>query len=261
MKKWSVLGLGLLYMASLTYGLPVEDIIKKANHTAYYAGKDGKATVSMSIMDNQGRERDRQFSILRIDSDDVGDTAQKFYVYFKRPTDVKGTAFLVWKFTDKDDDRWLYLPALDLVKRIASSDKRTSFVGSHFYYEDVSGRNPAEDTHVLDSETENYYVIKSTPKTPGSVEFKSYKSWIHKSSFIPVKIEYLDENNTVYRTYEALKVDVVDTFPTVVSAKMSDTRLGGYTLLTYEDVAYNIELDDALFTERYLRNAPRKLLR
>jgi len=57
--------------------------------------------------------------ILRRDVADGGD--QKFYVYFLEPADVRKMVYMVWKHTDRDDDRWLYLPALDLVKRIAAS--------------------------------------------------------------------------------------------------------------------------------------------
>ena len=75
---------------------------------------------------------------------------------------------MVWKHLDKDDDRWLYLPALDVQKRIAATDKRTSFVGSHFFYEDVSGRRLSDDRHELVEVTDTYYVMKNTPKEPGA---------------------------------------------------------------------------------------------
>ena len=129
---------GRLVLAANVYAINADDIVSKANHTSYYQGKDGKALVKMVISDSQDRRRTKNFTILRKDIDDADDRAQKFYVYFTRPSDVNKIAFLVWKNMDKDDDRWLYLPALDLIKHIAASDKRTSFVGSHFYYEDVS---------------------------------------------------------------------------------------------------------------------------
>ncbi|MGV7221844.1 MAG: outer membrane lipoprotein-sorting protein, partial [Nitrospinales bacterium] len=146
-------------------------------------------------------------------------------------------------------------------KRIAASDERTSFVGSHFFYEDVSGRNPEEDTHELVEETKSYYVLKSVPKEKGKVEFSFYKNWIHKTTFIPVKTQFYDKNNKPYRTYEALKVETVNDFPTVTQSRMSDSRIGGQTTMSYSDVKYNIELPENIFTERYLRNAPRKYLR
>ncbi|MGV7222194.1 MAG: outer membrane lipoprotein-sorting protein [Nitrospinales bacterium] len=241
--------------------ISADDLVAKANHAAYYQGRDGKAKVHMSITDKQGRERAREFTILRYDVDDKKDSEQKMYVYFNRPADVNKTVFMVWKNPGKDDDRWLYLPALDLVKRIAASDERTSFVGSHFFYEDVSGRNPEEDTHELVEETKSYYVLKSVPKEKDKVEFSSYKNWIHKTTFIPVKTQFYDKSDKPYRTYEALKVETVNDFPTVTQSRMSDSRIGGQTTMSYSDVKYNIELPESIFTERYLRNAPRKYLR
>lgn len=242
--------------------LSIDDIIHHTNHAAYYQDVSGKAKVNMTITDSQGRERTRSFVILRkdmsADEDFTGD--QKFYVFFKKPADVNKTAFMVWKHLEGDDDRWLYLPALDLVKRIAASDKRTSFVGSHFFYEDVSGRNPQEDTHVLEKVDDKFYTIKSTPNSKDGVEFDYYVSTIHKASFLPVKIEYYKDGNK-YRQYDAVKVAAVEGKPTVVAAKMSDIASGGATLMEYELVDYGFEVDDEIFTERYLRQPPRKELK
>ncbi len=239
----------------------VQEIVNKASATSYYQGTDGRADVKMTITDSQGRERSREFSILRLDVNDEDNGDQKFYVYFKRPSDVKGTSFLVWKNAKADDDRWLYLPALDLVKRIAASDERTSFVGSHFFYEDVSGRAPDEDTHTLVEESDTYYVVESKPKSQDGVEFASYKNWIHKASFIPVKTEYYDEAGKVFRTYQALGVETIGGYATVTKSSMTDERLGGTTLLEYAKVEYDVGLKDSLFTERYLRNPPRRHLK
>ncbi len=239
----------------------VQEIVDKASAAAYYQGKDGKAKVSMTIADARGRERSREFVIIRTDIDDVDNGEQRFYVYFNRPADVNRTAFMVWKKVDADDDRWLYLPALDLVKRIAASDERTSFVGSHFFYEDVSGRGPDEDDHVLLEETDNFFVIESTPKSTAGVEFVKYKNWVHKTTFIPVKTEYYNGNDEAYRTYTAVKVETIDGRPTVVESRMEDTQIGGATTMVYSAVEYDIELPEDVFTERYLRNPPRKFLR
>ncbi len=254
---------GFLLVALLAlpaYAADVNEIVAKANHAAYYQGEDGRAKVNMVIRDDQGRERTRQFVILRKDIGE-GDGEQKFYVYFSRPADVNKTAFMVWKHVGADDDRWLYLPALDLVKRIAASDERTSFVGSHFFYEDVSGRNPDEDNHTLLEENDNFYVIESKPKDADAVEFSSYKSWVHKASFIPIKVEFYDKNGTKYREGLAEKVDEIDGHKTVTASRMKDLRSGGETVLTYEDVKYDTDLPEDIFTERYLRMPPRKHLR
>jgi hypothetical protein len=109
----------------------VTEIVNKANVVAYYQGNDGRARVKMTIVDAKGNKRVRKLRIVRKDVKDGGD--QYFFVYFKRPADVARTTFMVHKHVGRDDDRWMYLPALDLVKRISSADKRTSFVGSHFF--------------------------------------------------------------------------------------------------------------------------------
>ena len=252
--------------------MTVERIVERTNRTAYYQGADGRARVSMTITDSRGRARQRQFVILRRDmaapatasrqygpDEYCGD--QKFYIYFELPADVRKMAFLVWKHVDGDDDRWLYLPALDLVKRIAAAEERTSFVGSDFFYEDVSGRGTDEDTHELAETTDDYYVLKNVPKDPQGVEFASYTMWVHRKTFLPVRIEYLDAAGEKYRVYEALKVEAIQGYQTVTRSRMQDLRTGGETVITYSDVAYDLSLPEDIFTERYLRRPPRKYLR
>ncbi len=238
---------------------PVDEIIDRANKAAYYAGKDGRAEVKMTITDSQGRKRLRQFVILRRDSEDGGE--QQFYVYFKRPSDVRKMVFMVHKYVDRDDDRWLYLPALSLVKRIAATDKRTSFVGSHFFYEDVSGRSPTEDTHELVEETDTYYVIKNVPKDPASVEFSEYTVWIDKKTFMPVKAEYKDKQGRLYRRVEALEIKTIQGYPTVTKSRVSDLLNGGETTSEFFNIKYDIGLSKKIFTERYLRRPPREVRR
>lgn len=251
----------IVYAAEMAANMSVQEIVNKASAVAYYQGSDGRAKVEMVITDSQGRDRNRHFTILRKDIDDVDNGNQKFYVLFSRPADVNKMAFMVWKHNDREDDRWLYLPALDLVKRIAASDERTSFVGSHFFYEDVSGRGPKEDDHQLLEETDTYYVIKSIPQEKAGVEFAYYKNWIHKATFIPVKTEYYDEADGLYRTYEALAVDTVQDYATVTRSRMTDHRLSGKTEMSYVEVKYDVGVPENIFTERYLRSPPRRYLR
>ncbi len=234
--------------------LSVGQIIEKANIAAYYRGADGVSDVTMSIMDSQGRERVREFRILRLTLKEGGD--QKFYVYFKKPADVSKMVFMVWKHLGPDDDRWLYLPALDLVRRIASSDKRSSFVGSHFVYEDVSGRGIAADAHELVEADDQYYKIKNTPKEEKGVEFKYYFVWIDKANFIPMKAEYYNDMDELIRTIEALEVEDIDGYPTTTKSVAIDLERGGQTTMDFTNTRYGVGLTEDIFTERYLRRAP-----
>jgi hypothetical protein len=264
----SIAALLLAATAAIAQTPSIDEIVHRANLAAYYQGKDGRAEVQMTITDSQGRERDRRMIILRrdeADTDSLQDRAywseQKYYVYFRRPSDLNRTVFMVWKHLESDDDRWLYLPSLDLVRRISATDKRNSFVGSDFFYEDVSGRNIDLDEHELKETTDTYYVVKSTPKNPDNVEFAWYESYIHKDSFIPVQIDFYKDDGEKYREAKALAVETIEGYPTVTRSQMASLESGSKTVMEYLSVDYDIGLPEDIFTERYLRRAPREYLR
>ena len=250
----------------------VDEIVQRTNFVSYYQGADGRAKVSMTIVDKNKNKRTREMTILRWDAPGKGvkdadrkaDRAtgeQKFYVYFRQPADVNKMAFLVHKHLDKPDDRWLYVPGIDHVSRISSADKRTSFVGSHFLYEDISGRNINDDTHELTKTTKSYYVLKNTPKDAKSVEFGHYEMWIHRTTFLVVKTDYYDKKGEKYRSYQALQVQTIQGNKTVTKARMTDHRDGSYTELEYPEIVYDIGIPESTFTEPRLRKPPMEYLK
>jgi hypothetical protein len=251
--------------------LTADQIVRKANQVAYYQGGTGRADVEMTIYNADGEVRGRrELVILRrndsVDEDSKDSLDQKMYAYFLKPADVRGTVFRVWKNADpdEDDDRWLYSPGLDLVNRIASGDKRTSFVGTHFFYEDVSGRQITDDEHELRQTTKNYYLVRSRPKEPDMVEFSHFDTYILRSNFMPYATYYYDKEGDKYREYQVMKIEKIDGFPTVTRAVMRDLREQGpktaHTVAEYSDVEYGIDLPEDIFTERYMRKAPRQYI-
>jgi hypothetical protein len=234
-----------------------QEIVGRANQASYYAGRDGRSEARMRIIDAQGREQQRLFSLLRRNADGA---RQQFLVVFSRPADVRDTAFLVHKNPGADDDRWLYLPGLDLVRRIAPGDKRTSFVGSHVFYEDVSGRHIEDDRHELVEVTDTRYVIRSTPKDRRSAEFAAFTTWIDRETYLPMRSEYERADGSVYRRMEIEEVEVIDGYPTGTRMRMSDLETGGYTVAEFRFASYDIGIPESVFTERSLRNPPRQWL-
>jgi hypothetical protein len=234
------------------------EIITKANLASYYSADDGSAQARMIIVDAQGNKQMRQFTILRKDQTDLGN--QDILVFFSRPTDVQGTVFRVVKKVTSDDDRWLFLPALDLVKRISAGDKRTSFVGAHFFYEDVSGRNPAEDNFTLLKTDNNFYTIKAQPKDLNSVEFDHYIVSVDKNTFLPMQVDFYNSQGKKLRSLQVLKTEVIDGFTTVMHSKITQHSDGSYTEMQFRNVKYNVGLPNDIFSERSLRNPPKEWL-
>ncbi|HPT39061.1 MAG TPA: outer membrane lipoprotein-sorting protein [Candidatus Omnitrophota bacterium] len=249
----------LLASNALAAQLTVDEVVSKANNRSYYQGKDGSAKANMVVTDSQGRTRQRQLTILKLNIQEGGD--QKYFVYFHKPNDVKGMSYIVWKHVGKDDDRWLYLPAMDLVRRIAASDKRSSFAGTTFLYEDISGRSIDLDIHELSSGDAAFYVVKNTPKDIGVVEFSYYIVKIDKINFVPMKAEYFDKSGKLYRTVEALEVKDIQGYPTVTKMKASDLNANSNTVTEFTDIKYDIGLKDDIFTERFLRTPPQQWLK
>ena len=240
---------------------PADQIVKRSLEAFYYAGNDMSAKVQMKLINPRGQVRERDMTMLRINLGAAGD--QRYYIYFHGPADVKGTSFLVWKYPVKEDDRWIYVPALRLVKRIAADDKRSSFVGSDFTHEDVSGRDVEDETHIL-VRKENFagrpaYVIESKPKA--AADYARRVSWIDVERWLPLKEEYFDVRNEALRTFTADKVEQTGKYWTITARTMKNQQSAHRTEVVFREVEYDVGLKQDIFTERYLRDAPSQWVR
>lgn len=266
----SALALLLATSASWAADAPTADeIAKKAYLAFFYAGTDFKVRVNMKLIDKDGKQRARELTMLRTNLQEGGD--QKYFIYFHQPTDVKDMTFLVYKYLRKDDDRWLFIPAVRLVKRIASSDKRSSFVGSDFTYEDISGRDLEDDTYkLLREETLNnqpVYVLESTPKDPKGANYARKISYISTESFLPLKEEYHDLKGNVVKIFTADEVQRIlprngkgPGYWTVTKRTMTDLGANHRTEVMFTRIEYDLGVPDDVFTERSLRTPPQKYL-
>ncbi|MFQ6673758.1 MAG: outer membrane lipoprotein-sorting protein [Fidelibacterota bacterium] len=242
--------------------LTAAQIIQKSQLAFYYQGDDMKAKVTMELIDKSGGKRTRVMTMLRRDETEGGN--QKYFIYFHKPGDVRRMTFMVWKDPTKEDDRWIFVPAVDLIRRIADDDKRSSFVGSDFTYEDVSGRDVASDTHTLLRQEKlgdrDCYVIQSIPQE--TTEYAKRLSWIDQKTFLPLKEEYYDVQNELFRVFTSDKIEEITvgekgSFPTVMKRTMKNVKTGHRTEVSFTSVVYNLGLKDEDFGERHMRRPPR----
>lgn len=108
-------------------------------------GNDASLKMDMSLIDKKGRERQRKLFIIRKDFEGK----DKLLLKFTYPKDINGTFFLVWEHKGRDNERFLYLPALGRIRRIATREKDENFAGTDFSYEDISGRKLEDYTYKL----------------------------------------------------------------------------------------------------------------
>ena len=255
-----VLNFAGLNFFGLAYALAPEEIMRKSQAAFLYPGKDFKARVVMKLINKDGKERVRELTMLRKNAGEPGGD-QKYFIYFFRPADVKDMTFMIYKYPVRDDDRWLFIPAFNMVKRIAAQDKRSSFVGSDFTYEDVSGRDIEDDVYVIEREEKlgdrDCYVVKSTPKG-ADADFGYKITWVDKANFLPLKEEQFDKKGAHYKQFTADEVADEKGFPTVIKRTMQNLQTGHRTEVVYLKTDYDLGLEDSLFSERFLRQPPRK---
>lgn len=234
-----------------------ETLAWKSYKATYFRGKSVKARAHMKITDDQGRVRNRTLTILR---KNVGENRQKYYSYFHEPPDLRRMVFMVWTHPGEDDDRWLYLPSIDLVQRITGSQKRNSFAGSNFTYEDMTGRYPGNDTFVykgMDTiEGDSVYVLRGTPRRPEMVEFSYYRTYVNAETHLPEKGVFYNPQGEPHRTLTMERMKVIEDIPTPVVQKAVNHRTGSTTIVKMKNVEYNLGLPERVFKKRYLRRPP-----
>lgn len=256
-----VLFLFLFGFTAISHALTPEEVMKKSQAAFLYPGNDFKARVMMRLINKDGKERVREMTMLRKNFGEPGGN-QKYFIYFYQPSDVRDMTFMVWKYPGKDDDRWLFIPALNMVRRIAASDRRSSFVGSDFTYEDISGRDIEDDDHSLVKEEKvgdrDCLVIKSVPKDQKGTDYAYRLSWLDRERWLPLKEEYYGKGGGLTKGFTADEVKEISGFWTVTRRTVKNVESGHRTEVAFGKVEYNLKMEDDLFTERFLKKPPKR---
>jgi outer membrane lipoprotein-sorting protein len=216
-------------------------------------GEDMKSELKMILVNSSGGERVRE--IIQY-SRDFGEV-EKSIMFFAAPADVKNTSFMNWSYDedDKDDDQWIYLPALKKTKRISSDSKSDYFMGSDFTYDDLGDRKPSQDTHkILREETidgKDCYVVESTPKDEDYMYSKTV-TWIIKDEWVGVKKDFYDEDGDLLKTLTIKKVEEIEGFLVVTHSVMENIQKEHKTIIKLSDVKINTGISKSKFTERMM---------
>ncbi len=238
--------------------LSPEQIVENGNDASKVAGLQAVAT--LIIIDQKGRERIRNYAqVSKMASD--GDT-EKVLFKFLSPTDVKGIGILTYDYHKEDDDTWIYLPALRKTRRIVSSQKSKSFMGSEFSYADTS--RPITDdfkyTNLGEAvvKKQDCWIIQAIPKTDEVADengFTKKVSWISKVDFIERKADYYDYQGEIFKQLdvnEVKEVDAVNHKYKIIDMVMTNVKNNRKSIFKYNDIKFTPQNKDDYFTSRYL---------
>ena len=215
---------------------------------------DFTAGLTMVLRDRQGRESIRQmrFKVLEV----PGDGDKSLFV-FDQPRDVQGTALLTHAHATAQDDQWLYLPALERVKRISASTRSGSFMGSEFSYEDMSAPEVEEYTYrYLRDEPCGELTCTVTEQFP--LDEKSGYSrkviWQDTGELRTWKMELYDRRNSHLKTLNFADYELyLDRYWRAGEQTMLNHLTGASTVLHWTDFAFGTGLEDGEFTQTALR--------
>jgi outer membrane lipoprotein-sorting protein len=217
---------------------------------------DSKTTMEMVLRNKQGQESRRKLRARALEQANDGD---KSLIIFDDPKDVQGTALLTFSHKVADDDRWLYLPAVKRVKRIASDNKSGPFMGSEFAYEDLGSQEVEKYTYkhirdeALDGQdcfvTERYPVDKNSGYTRQVV-------WMDKAEYRPLKIEFYDRKSSLLKTLTLSGYKkYLDQYWRPLKLDMVNHQTGKSTTLTFAEYQFRNGYTDRDFDQASLSAA------
>lgn len=226
-------------------------------------GDNQTGEMEMILIDKKGNKRIRKIILY---SKDKGEDTYKL-MFFLHPADVKNTGFLTYDYDDpeKDDEQWLYLPALRKTKRIASSDKSGSFMGSDLNYSDMTSRNLEDYDYSFYKKQKEVtvrgvktWVIESVPRTKEVIKEIGYKKsllFVRQDNYYVIRAKNWEDHGGYVKYMDVKKLDLIDGI--WVSAEMHVTRKKGNktvhkTILKMGNVKFNQKLGYNLFTTRRL---------
>lgn len=236
---------------------PVEIMEKNFVATKY---PDSTSETTMTLTNKAGKQRVRKtFGTTKLEPNGVDNMRM---TRFLEPADVKGTVSLLIEHSEKDDDIWIYLPSVKKVRRLVSSNKKDSFVGTDFSYGDVIGHKVKEWDHKLVKEEEvdgkPCYVIESTPKDASIKANTGYSKrvgWIEKDNFVTLKGVLYDEAGELLKEAKFTNYTEVDPVRHKWQAgqlEMRNVQAEHATVIHIDQLKVNVGVKEDYFTTRYM---------
>ncbi|RFC33423.1 MAG: hypothetical protein DID92_2727744886 [Candidatus Nitrotoga sp. SPKER] len=221
---------------------------------------DSVADATFTLINKTGQERVRKtFGTTKLEENGIDNMRM---TRFLSPPDVKGTVSLLIEHAEKDDDIWIYLPALKKVRRLVSNNKKDSFVGTDFSYADVIGYKVGEWNYKLLKEElvegQPCYVIEALPKSDAIKTSNGYSKrigWLRKDNLMTVKMDFWDETGQLLKNSTYTDIQLVDKTRgkwQAMRLEASNVQTGHRTVIKFDNFKANQHVKDEFFTTRYM---------
>ena len=253
-----MLMLALMATSALSWasddGLSAEAIRDKVVENNSFGFNNARAEVQLTLVSKRNTRRER---MIRVDSLDTND-GKRTMVRFLKPADVAGTSFLSVEQKERDDDQYLYLPSLDKSKRISGGQKNQRFMGTELTYADMESRD-LKDGVVTRLPDEDYgggkvFVLEAKPReTDKDSQYSRTKSWIHKVSSVPLKVEFYDRKGRLLKVLKVKRLEKQDGRWIARETLIENSQSKAKTEMSIVSIVFDVKLNPAMFTERALR--------
>ncbi len=239
-----------LSVSSTAHDLTGEQIIQKVNDLMNQESLYGRMT--LTIVTTSGQQRTFEYESW---SKDFG---EKNLIRYMKPARVRDQAILM---LNNADDIWAYFPRTKRVRKLATHAKKQKMQGSDFSYEDMGSGdafiNDFQAKLIGEEEMENHdcYKLELRRKKECDSHYSRLIMWIIKEDFVPVAIDYYDEDDPDRLLKRLVQYDIkeIDGIPTGMKMVMYNKEENKQTSMEVLECKYNIPLDDNMFTERGLK--------
>ena len=234
------------------------EIVTKAVTAVQLEGSESIST--LTIIDKKGRKRLRKMTQASkiYNNGDV----EKRIIKFLEPADVLGTGLLTFDYKNKNDDMWLYMPALRKTRRIVSSEKSKSFMGSEFSYSDLTPPKMDDFSFKLlpDEEIDGVdcYKIEMLPNNDLIADengFSKKLSWFGKNDLVIRKSVYYNlygELEKVLLSKDIKELDKTNRRFRPMEMIMENILNNRKSIMKMDQIIFNPNVKDEYFETSYL---------
>lgn len=214
---------------------------------------DYRARLEMILRDPDGDETRRELGLSVLETEGG---EERSLIVFESPRDIRGTALLTYSHPDRENEQWLYLPALRRTKRISATGRSSPFMGSEFAYEDLVRTSVDEYAYryvgeeALDGTPT--WVIERVPRYEGT-GYSWERLWIDQAEYRVLRTDFWDLRDRDLKTLTVHGYrEYLDGIWRADEMRMRNLRTGESTVLLWHDYRFHTGLTEGDFSRSVL---------